>query len=101
MSRMMSGLHFRPRTPRLVAIGQFLNGTMGTGGSTGVLAMAIPGSLRGWDSARLKEDGRTACDRKRSTPTSRQRSHDSPLGLAGKTIVSPISPRYRLKYGQG
>src|SRR3989442_504784 len=42
MSRMMSRLHFRPRTPRLVAIGQFLNGTMGTGGSTGVLAMAIP-----------------------------------------------------------
>ena len=60
ISRMMSRLHFRPRTPKLVAIGQFLNGTTGTGGSTGMLAMGNRlDRWRGWDSARLKGHGRT------------------------------------------
>ena len=61
MSRMMSRLHFLPSTPKLVAIGQFLNGTTGTGGSTGMLAMAIACiRWRGWDSAFLKADGGTS-----------------------------------------
>src|SRR2546428_12494568 len=48
----------------------------------------------------LKEDGRTVGDETRSTPAPRQWSHNSRLSRR-KTIVSPISPCYRLKYGQG